>query len=274
MTKLHEALTLLDRLERGEFVQPSEAESLLVQVFESCGYPVTEKGFVGSGNALLEVDCFIRTTVNGTMQTIAAEAKAGPRPAGIESVQQAFNLKANGHFDRAMIVSRLGFSPYSNVVGDLNKVVDLGSLSNNRIANPAPIDRRSSSNLDIIFNCNNAKLRHLEMPGCLHDETKPVLADVTTRMNDDAIANDRIRYRTPWTDRTILSNPNVWPNHAVGADQRSSADSSPRSYDRTGIDRRTSRKLSGAMDRCARRDAVCFEKRRGTQCVRMKFASH
>jgi hypothetical protein len=80
----------------------------------------------------------------------------------------------------------------NNVVADLNEVVDLGSRSNNRIANPAPIDGRSSSNLDILFNCNNAELRHLEMPGCAHDETKPVLADVTTRMYDDSIANDRI----------------------------------------------------------------------------------
>ena len=93
-------------------------------------------------------------------------------------------------------------------------------------------------------------------------------------MNDDAIANDCIGYRTPWTDRTILSNPNVWPNHAVGADQRSSANGSPRSYDRSGIDRHTNRELSGAMDRCARRDAVGFEKRRGTQSVRIEFASH
>ena len=152
--------------------------------------------------------------------------------------------------------------------------IDLGSLSNNRIANPAPIDRRSSSNLDIVFACNEAKLRHLEMPGCLHDETKSVLANVTTRMNDDAIANDRVRYRTSWADRTLLSNSNVWPNHAVGADQRSGADSSPRPYDRTGIDRRANCELSGAMDRCARRDAVRFEKRRGTQCVRIEFASH
>src|SRR5579871_3125386 len=162
----------------------------------------------------------------------------------------------------------------NNVVGDLNKVVDLGSLSNNRIANPAAIDRRSSSNLDIVFNCNHAKLRHLEVPGCLHDETKSVLADVTPRMNDDAIANDRVRYRTSWADRTLPSNSNVWPNHAVGADQRSGADSSPRPYDRTGIDRRANCELSGAMDRCARRDAVRFEKRRGTQCVWIKFASH
>jgi predicted Mrr-cat superfamily restriction endonuclease len=110
MSKLHQALALLERFERGEFIQPSEAESLLVGIFEACGYPVSEKGFVGSGNALLEVDCFIRARVDGSLKMIAVEVKAGSRQAGIESVQKAFNLKANGPFDRAMIVSRLGFS--------------------------------------------------------------------------------------------------------------------------------------------------------------------
>jgi len=84
-------------------------------------------------------------------------------------------------------------APNNNVVGDLNEVVDLGSLSNNRIANPAPIDCRSSSNLDIMLNYDNADLRHLEMPGCAHDETKPVLTDVATRMYDDSVANHCIR---------------------------------------------------------------------------------
>jgi hypothetical protein len=37
MNKLQQALALLERFERGEFIQPSEAESLLVQVFEACG---------------------------------------------------------------------------------------------------------------------------------------------------------------------------------------------------------------------------------------------
>jgi hypothetical protein len=37
MNKLQRALALLERFERGEFIQPSEAESLLVQVFEACG---------------------------------------------------------------------------------------------------------------------------------------------------------------------------------------------------------------------------------------------
>src|SRR3984885_7902908 len=123
----------------------------------------------------------------------------------------------------------------NNVVGDLNQVVDLGALSNHRIANPAPIDRRSSSNLDIPFNCDNAELRHLEMPSRAHDETKPVLADVTTRMDNDSIANDRICDRAARADRTIASDLNGRPNHTVGPDQRSSADRSPRPDDRTGV---------------------------------------
>jgi hypothetical protein len=111
MNNLQQALAFLERFERGDFVQPSEAESLLVRIFEACGCPVTENGFVGSATALLEVDCFIRTRIDGKLKTIAIEVKAGSRPAGIESVQQAFRLKTNGPFDRAMIVSRLGFSP-------------------------------------------------------------------------------------------------------------------------------------------------------------------
>ncbi len=53
MNKLLLALVLLSRFERGEFSQPSEGHNLL----EACGYPVTEKGFVGSANTLLKVDC-------------------------------------------------------------------------------------------------------------------------------------------------------------------------------------------------------------------------
>jgi hypothetical protein len=94
---------------------------LVVQVFEACGHPVIEKGFIGSGSAAHEVDCFVRAEIAGKLQTIAVEVKAGARPAGVESVRQAFSLKANGAFDRAMIVSRLGFSAeavhHANTVG-------------------------------------------------------------------------------------------------------------------------------------------------------------
>jgi hypothetical protein len=103
-----------------------------------------------------------------------------------------------------------------DVVGDLDEVVDLGSLADHRIANPAPIDGRPGPNLDIMFNCDNADLRHLEVSGGAHDEAEPVLADVATRMDNDSVAKDRIGDRTARTDRTVLSDPDVRPNDGVG----------------------------------------------------------
>lgn len=76
MSKLQSALALLDCFERDEFIEPSDAEKLLVQIFEACGYPVTEKGFVGSSSALLEVDCFIRAKVDGGLKMIAVEVRS------------------------------------------------------------------------------------------------------------------------------------------------------------------------------------------------------
>src|SRR5665647_2565889 len=87
----------------------------------------------------------------------------------------------------------------NNVVGDLNEVVDLGSLANNRIANPAPIDCRSSSNLNIMFNYNNADLRHLDQPshhsrvgrrdGRMHPTRYPLFRKATR----DAMCRDKVR---------------------------------------------------------------------------------
>jgi len=108
MSKLEQALSILARFEQGLLAQPVDVEKLLVQVFEACGYPVTEKRFVESQPG--RIDCFVRTDIGGKRQTIAVEIKGGTKPAGIESVSQAFALKASGHFDRAMVISRLGFS--------------------------------------------------------------------------------------------------------------------------------------------------------------------
>jgi len=62
-----------------------------------------------------------------------------------------------------------------------------------------------------MFNCDNADLWHLEMSGGAHDEAEPVLADVATRMDDDSVADDRIRDRTARTIEQFLSDPDVRP---------------------------------------------------------------
>jgi hypothetical protein len=72
MSKLERALALVDRFEEGAFRQPSDAERLLVEIFEACGHAVSDKGFVDSGEG---VDCFIRTNIDGNLQTIGVEIK-------------------------------------------------------------------------------------------------------------------------------------------------------------------------------------------------------
>jgi restriction system protein len=107
MDKLQRALTLIDRFEAGARPAPMDAERLIVEIFEACGHMVFEKGFIESDEG---IDCFVRTNVDGKLQTIGVEVKARMHPAGVASVDQAFSLKASGHFDRAMVISRSGFS--------------------------------------------------------------------------------------------------------------------------------------------------------------------
>lgn len=105
--KLQRAFALLDRFEAGTLKAAADAERLVAEVFEACGHAVSQKGFIESDEG---VDCYVRTNVDGTPQTIGVEVKAGMHPAGVAAVLQAFNLKASGHFDRAMVISRSGFS--------------------------------------------------------------------------------------------------------------------------------------------------------------------
>ncbi|NEK38211.1 hypothetical protein GR253_29530 [Rhizobium leguminosarum] len=103
------ALALIASFEKNEGnLRPQDAEKLVAKIFAACGYDVTETGFFGRER---EVDCFISGMIDGKHQTIAIEVKSGNRPADIRSVQQAFALKNNSpRFDRAMVISRAGFS--------------------------------------------------------------------------------------------------------------------------------------------------------------------
>jgi hypothetical protein len=122
MNKIQRALSLLDRFETGALPAPADAERLIVEIFEACGQAVSEKRFIGLGE---RVDCFVRTTLNGRPQTIGVEVSATTRPAGVESVDRAFQLKKSGHFDRAMVISQSGFSAQALLRAD---TIGLGQI--------------------------------------------------------------------------------------------------------------------------------------------------
>jgi hypothetical protein len=109
MDKLKSASALIDRFERESTLLPAEAEKMVSEILRACGHKVTDQGFVGGDQ---RVDCFFEADIDGRRQRIAVEVKFTKAPLGLsQSVEQAFRLKERGFFDRAMVISRAGFSP-------------------------------------------------------------------------------------------------------------------------------------------------------------------
>jgi restriction system protein len=122
VAKLERALALLDRFESEDRLLPQEAERLVVEIFEACGHAVTDKGFIGGDTG---VDCYVQADVDGRSQRIGVEVKSVRQPVGVAAFDQAFRLKASGHFDRTMVISRSG---YSKQALQLAETVGLGQV--------------------------------------------------------------------------------------------------------------------------------------------------
>ncbi len=106
--KVAEAMRLLEKFEKEGATQPKDAETLVADIFRACGHDVTETGFIGLG---ADVDCYFRTTLDGLSQLIGVEVRANRKPVPASVVEQAFDLKASGRFDRMMVVASGGFTP-------------------------------------------------------------------------------------------------------------------------------------------------------------------
>nr|WP_312163580.1 restriction endonuclease [Phenylobacterium sp.] len=101
------ASEMLDRFERDEKLYPADAEKLVAEVFRACGHPVADSGFVESDRG---VDMFLETKVDGAPHRISVEVKYSRGPAGEASVRQLLAFREQTPIDRAMIVSRSGFT--------------------------------------------------------------------------------------------------------------------------------------------------------------------
>jgi len=74
-----------------------------------------------------------------------------------------------------------------DVVRDVNEIVDLGALSDHRIAARATVDRRAGTNFNIILNNHSANLGDFQMPTFAGQIAESVLADMHARVNDDSV---------------------------------------------------------------------------------------
>jgi HJR/Mrr/RecB family endonuclease len=124
------ASAMLDRFERDDKLPPAEAEKLVSGIFRACGLSVLDAGFVASDRG---VDMFLETNMAGVKQRISVEVKYSRGAAREASVQQLLAFREQALVDRAIIVSRFGFTPgalrfaFENSVGlvDLLSPADL-----------------------------------------------------------------------------------------------------------------------------------------------------
>ena len=146
-----------------------------------------------------------------------------------------------------------------HIVGDLHQVVDLGALADHGVAQAPAVDRGAGANLDVVLNDNAADLRHLDVALGARHVAEAVLADVATRMNDDAIADRRVRDGAVGANRTVAADAHLRSDHRAGGDHRAGANLGARPDHCAGVDRRTAVDLGRRMNLRACRDAVAVE---------------
>ena len=148
-----------------------------------------------------------------------------------------------------------------DVVGDLNQLVDLGSLADDRVAVGAAVDRRPGADLDVVLDDDAADLRHLEMAAGTEREAEAVLADMDAGVDDDAVADQRAGDSRLGADDAVAADAHARADNGVGADQRAGADLRPGADHRAGIDDDAGLEPRRRMDEGGRGDAGFAESR-------------
>ena len=146
-----------------------------------------------------------------------------------------------------------------DVVSNLHKVVDLGSLTDYGVADRSTVDGGVGPDLYIVLNHHPTDLGYLLMPLRTHGEAESILTDPCSRVQDHAIADERVNDCRMGAHHAVPPDLHAGPDHGIGPDDRAAADLRPRPDDRAGIDRHTILKTSIGMDEGARRDAAGSE---------------
>src|SRR5205814_3137161 len=128
----------------------------------------------------------------------------------------------------------------SNVVRDVNEVIDLGTVPDDRVIDAAAIDRAVGSDFHVVTDDAAADVRNLLVCPGVEYVAKAVAADSRTRVHEDLLAKrgatvDRDRRPQPRavTDGDPVANDamradhNVVSQHRFGSDYRVLANRNP-----------------------------------------------
>src|ERR1700756_3132047 len=104
-------------------------------------------------------------------------------------------------------------APDRHVMRNLDEIVDLGSLANDRIAISATIDRRIGTDFDVVLNDDAANLWDLQMTLRAHRKTESVLPDPHAGMQNDPIADQGMYHGRIGADQAVAANADVRADH-------------------------------------------------------------
>ena len=124
-----------------------------------------------------------------------------------------------------------------DVVGDLDKIVDLGSFADHRVAACSPVDGSVATDLDIVLDDHPTDLGDLAVTVGPHGETEAVLPDPNTRVDDHAIADQGMQYTRSRPYAAAPTNAHMRTDHRIGRDDTAFADLGARPYHGAGVDR-------------------------------------
>src|SRR5262249_334869 len=96
-----------------------------------------------------------------------------------------------------------------DVVRDLDQIVDLGSFADDRITDPATVDRGIGADFDIVLDDHPSDLRNFAGALGTACEAKAVLTDRTARVYNDAVADQGVCDGGAGADGAIAADPNA-----------------------------------------------------------------
>src|SRR6516162_2048509 len=153
------------------------------------------------------------------------------------------NIVANRQAAREPDLGRQQATPANrNIVADLNLIVDFGTLADDGIAQAAAVDGGSCADLNIVLDQHPAGLWDLQVAVRTEEhETKSVLPDAATWMDQDVVADQR------------ALDGRARPHIAIPSDLDLRADQGQR------IDRDTILEAGAGINDCGRRNAFDCE---------------
>src|SRR5438046_1220925 len=111
-----------------------------------------------------------------------------------------------------------------NVVGNLDKIVELHTAANDGRFERAAIDTSVGADLDVIFDNNLAHLRKFHMGVAVFHKPETVCADYRASMNDDAVSNfNTLVNDDSRIERAVVADPRALPDVAAGIDYSSAS---------------------------------------------------